>query len=219
VSAFHRQEGFTIAEMLVTRLIMGMIATMLVSGVAAGRRVWERTETGSVVAEQLAGAQALVRQRIEHLFPVTTFETLPPAIDFDGESSSITFVAPPRTLQAPSALRRYKFWLSPKGDLVLSSVSTVSANPKVADENLVLLSGVQALDFAYFGQFEYLSSSVPGWQLQWKNATHVPELVRVHVAFEPGDRRVWPDLLIRPRVTMDSQCVFNPATGTCRGRR
>ena len=211
-----QQLGYTIAEMLVTLLIMGMIGAMMLSGIVAGRRVWERTDTGSVAAEQVAGAQALIRQRFEHVFPVTNFENLPPTSEFDGESSTVTFIAPPRQAQSPSALRNYKIWLSPQGDLVLSSVSTVSANPTRGDENLVLLSGVQALDFAYFGPNP---QGVPGWQLQWAKQQKVPELIRLHVAFEPGDRRVWPDLLVKPRVTIDSQCVFNPATGNCRGRR
>jgi general secretion pathway protein J len=210
--------GYTIAEMLVTLLIMGMIGAMMVSGVSAGRRIWERTDATSEAAEQVAGAQSLLRLRLEHIFPVTEFATFPPMSDFDGESSAVTFTAPPRDVQAPSALRHYKLWLSPQGDLVLSSVSTVSASPTTADENLVLLSGVQAVDLAYFGASAANSHDVRGWKLQWVKEPHAPELIRVHVAFERGDHRVWPDLLVKPRVSVDSDCVFNPVTGYCRGR-
>lgn len=216
----HRRDaGYTIAEMLVALLIVGMISTMIVSGVAEGRRVWERTDANSEAAEQVAGAQSLLRLRLEHTFPVTQFQSFPPVSDFDGESSAVTFTAPPREAQAPSALRRYKLWLSPQGDLVLSSVSTVAANPNTADENLVLLSGVQALDLAYFGASSAPNShDVPGWQLQWVKMQRPPQLVRVHVAFERGDHRAWPDLVVKPRVSVDSDCVFNPVTGHCRGR-
>jgi general secretion pathway protein J len=208
--------GYTIVELLVSLVILGMLGLMMVSGVSAGRRVWERTDALDTAVEEVAGAQMLLRQRIEHVYPVTVFETLPPTSDFDGESSSMTFIAPPRDAQSPSALRRYKIWLSPQGELMLSSVSTVSANPTVADENLVLLVGVQALDLAYFGPD---SKGNPGWSLQWSKQAMVPNLIRVHVAFGRGDSRVWPDLLVKPRVTIDSECVFNPATGHCRGRR
>ena len=215
-----RQAGYTIAEMLVSLLVIGIISVMLLSGVTTGRRVWERTDSMDQASEQVAGAQLLLRQRIEHLFPVTSFETLPPTIDFDGESTSMSFIAPPRDAQKPSALRHYKLWLSPQGDLVLSSVSTVAANTATADENLVLLTGVQALDMAYFGSISLGvgKQAPPGWQLQWKQQPKVPMLVRVHLAFGSGDRRIWPDLLVKPRVTIDSDCVFNPATGRCRGR-
>ncbi|MGD0189606.1 MAG: prepilin-type N-terminal cleavage/methylation domain-containing protein [Rhizomicrobium sp.] len=208
--------GYTIVEMLVSLMILGMLGTMMLSGVSAGRRVWERTDALDSAVEEVAGAQMLLRQRIEHVYPVTVFETLPPTSDFDGESSTVTFVAPPRDAQSPSALRRYKLWLSPQGELVLSSVSTVSAHPTVADENLVLLAGVQALDLAYFGPD---SKGDPGWSLQWSKQPMVPSLIRVHVAFGRGDSRVWPDLLVKPQITIDSDCVFNPATGRCRGRR
>jgi general secretion pathway protein J len=208
--------GYTIAELLVSLVILGMLGMMMVSGVSAGRRVWERTDALDSAVEEVAGAQMLLRQRIEHVYPVTVFETLPPTSDFDGESSSMTFIAPPRVAQSPSALRRYKIWLSPEGELMLSSVSTVSANPTVADENLVLLAGVKALDFAYFGPD---SKGDLGWNLQWSKQAMVPSLIRVHVAFGRSDPRVWPDLLVKPRVTIDSECVFNPATGHCRGRR
>jgi general secretion pathway protein J len=208
--------GYTIVEMLASLLIMGVISTMMISGVTAGRRVWERTDAGNEAAEQVAGAQLLLRQRIEHVYPVTSFEKFPPIIEFDGESSTMTFIAPPRVAQSPSALRHYKLWLSPHGDVTLSSLSTVAINPQgAADENLVLLSRVQALDLAYFGPND---NGVLGWQLQWAKQGQVPSLVRVHVAFESGDRRVWPDLLVKPRVTVDSGCVFNPANGRCRGR-
>jgi general secretion pathway protein J len=211
--------GYTIAEMLVTLLIMGMISVMMLSGVTAGRRVWERMDANSQVEEQVAGAQSLLRQRLEHILPVTVFQTFPPVSDFDGESSAVTFTAPPGDALSPSALRYYKLWLSPQGDLVLSSVSTVAANPTRADENLVLLSGVQALDLAYFGASTAANSNdTPSWKLQWVKEQHAPQLVRVHVAFERGDRRMWPDLLVKPRVTVDSDCVFSPVNGRCRGR-
>jgi len=211
----NREAGYTIAEMLVSLLIFGMISAMMISGVAMGKRVWERTDAGNEAAEQVAGAQLLLRQRLEHVYPVTIFEAMPPTTDFDGESTTMIFTAPPRAAQSPSALRHYKLWLSPQGDVLLSSVSTVASNPIVADENLVLLSGVQAMDIAYFGPD---SGGVPGWQLRWVKQQQLPKLLRVHIAFEPADRRTWPDLLVRPRTTTDSQCVFNPANGRCRGR-
>ena len=227
-----RESGFTIVEMLASLVIMAMIAEMLISGISTGRRVWERTDAATEAAEVVSGAQMLLRQRLQHIYPVTRFDTMPPNVDFDGETTSIFFQAQPRVAQMPSALRRYKLWLSPRGELVLSSASDVAIDPTKPDENLVLLTGVQALDIAYYGPapappgsaftpFEPGKSLTPQpstWQLQWAKRTEPPTLVRVHVAFEQGDRRVWPDLLVKPIVNIDTQCVFNPATGYCRGR-
>jgi hypothetical protein len=44
----------------------------------------------------------------------------------------------------------------------------------------------------------------------------LPELVRIRVGFAPGDRRVWPDLIIRPAVTIDGTCRVNRTARQCR---
>ena len=46
----------------------------------------------------------------------------------------------------------------------------------------------------------------------------LPTAVRVHVEFAGADSRVWPDLVIAPRVTADQGCVYDPVTHHCRGR-
>jgi general secretion pathway protein J len=210
-----REDGYTIAEMLASLVILGFVSALIVSGLMEGRRVWERMNAANEGAETVGGAQLLLRQRIERAYPVTLYDQSPPYSDFTGESNSLVFLAPPRPAQAPSALRRYKLWLSPGGELMLSSVSDLATDATKANENLVLLTGVQALDLAYFGPNP---KGGAGWQLQWKDATEPPQLIRVHVQFEAGDGRLWPDLLVRPITTIDSGCVLNTATGRCRGR-
>jgi hypothetical protein len=55
--------------------------------------------------------------------------------------------------------------------------------------------------------------------LDWEKQAALPQLVRIRVQFEQGDRRAWPELLIKPMVTIDSLCVLNAANGRCRGRQ
>jgi general secretion pathway protein J len=217
----ERSAGYSIVEMLASLVIMGMIGTLMVSGVTTGRRVWERMNTDNANAEDVGGAQLMLRQRIERTFPATRYDTIPPFADLDGEANTFTFLAEPRKVQQPSALRRYKIWLGPNGELMLSSVSDVAADATKADENLVLLRGVGALDLAYYGPLPPVGSAPSAgsdWQLRWQQRGAPPQLVRVHVEFDPGDRRIWPDLLVRPLVTIDTGCVLNSASGKCRGR-
>jgi general secretion pathway protein J len=177
--------------------------------------------TDNANAEDVGGAQLMLRQRIERIFPATRYDTIPPFADLDGEANTFTFLAEPRKKQQPSSLRRYKVWLGPNGELMLSSVSDVAADPTKADENLVLLRGVGALDLAYYGPLPPVGSAPSAgsdWQLRWQQRATPPQLVRVHVEFDPGDRRIWPDLLVRPLVTIDTGCVLNSASGKCRGR-
>jgi general secretion pathway protein J len=212
----ENSDGYAIAEMLASLLIMGMISVLMVSGVVTGQHVWERMDAVAELSESVGGAQMLLRQRIERAFPVTQYNENPPFIDFYGNGSTLVFLAPPRDAQSPQGLRRYRLWLNGQGNLVLSSASDLAIDPNKPDENLTLLKGVQSLDLAYFGATPKGDSI--GWQLGWLNRLVFPRLIRIHVEFRPGDPRQWPDMLIKPLDTIDSGCVVNTATGGCRGR-
>jgi general secretion pathway protein J len=210
-----RTEGYAIAEVLASLIIVGMISTMMISGITTGRRVWEREDASDAAAESVAGAQLMLRERIERLFPATLNDEMPPYADLNGTEDQISFVGEARDSQRPTALKRYRLGLDTNGELVLTAVSDVAADKTAADETLVLLKGVQDFDVAYYGPD---SKGNLDWRLVWNHQQSPPELVRIRVQFEPGDTRVWPDLLINPMVTIDSLCILNAATGGCRGR-
>ncbi len=210
-----KTDGYAIAEMLASLLIMGMISVLMISGVVTGRHVWERMDAMAEASESIGGVQMLLRQRIERAFPVTQYNKNPPYIDFYGDGRNLSFLAPPREAQSPQGLRRYKLWLNGQGELVLSSASDLAIDLDKSDENLILLKGVQSLDLAYFGTSP---KGDIGWQLGWLNRLVYPRLIRIHVEFRPGDPRQWPDMLIKTLDTIDSGCVLNTATGACRGR-
>jgi general secretion pathway protein J len=211
-----RDAGYAIAEMLASLVILALIGAMMISGVTTGRRVWERMDASDAAAEGVAGAQLMLRERIESIFPATRNDTQPPYSDFDGTADQISFLGEPRDSKRPSALERYHLALSADGDLVLTTVSDVSVNQATPDESLVLLHGVQQFDVAYYGP---QPKGSPDWQLAWQQQAPLPQLIRIRVQFEDGDRRVWPELLIKPMVTVDTLCVLNAATGGCRGRQ
>jgi general secretion pathway protein J len=211
-----RTAGYAIAEMLASLVILGMIGTMMISGITTGQRVWERMDASDIAAENVAGAQLLLRERIESAFPATRNDTVPPFADFEGKADSISFLGEARDSERPTALRRYRLALDTDGDLVLSGVSDVALNQAVPSEVLVLLRGVQEFDVAYYGP---QPNGPSAWQLSWDRQAALPQLVRIRLQFEQGDRRAWPELLIKPMVTIDSLCVLNAANGRCRGRQ
>ena len=66
-----------------------------------------------------------------------------------------------------------------------------------AKGDAVLLDGVDSVEMSYFG------APRDGGDADWyDNADFagVPELVRIRVAFPPGDRRYWPELVVAPRL-------------------
>jgi len=212
-----RSAGYALIEMLASLIIIGFASTMMISGLSASRRVWEHIDTANIAGETVAGAQAVLRDRLERAFPATRFDKIPTYADFDGTASTVTFLSSVRDVQAPSVLRRYALTLGANGDLALASISDVAANPQTPSENLALLHGVQGFDIAYYGTIP--PQTAPGWQLQWHQQPFLPKLIRIRVQFPPQDPRVWPDLLIRPEASVDTMCVLVVRTGKCRGRQ
>jgi len=211
-----RAAGYALVEMLAALVIVGLTSAMMISGLGASRRVWDHVDRSNTMGDAIAGAQLLLRERIERVFPATRYDKIPSYADFDGVADKVMFLAPPRDVQAPSALRRYQLSVASNGDLVLSSVSDLAPAQNAPGENLVLLHNVQGLDIAYFGVAP--PDNRLGWRFAWEQRPAPPRLIRIRVQFAPQDPRVWPELLIKPFATVDTMCVLIVNTGKCRGR-
>jgi general secretion pathway protein J len=209
--------GYTLVELLVSLIIIGLTSAMMFSGIVAGRRVWEHGDAANVAGESVSGAQMLLRGRMERIFPATRFDKIPTYADFSGNASSVTFLSPPRDIHAPSGLVRYTLTLAPNGDLVLLTLSDLAIDPKAPGNPLVLLHNVQQIDIGYFGVLP--PDPVAAWHDQWQGRATLPLLIRVRVQFPPDDIRAWPDLLVKPYAMVDSMCVLTVMTGKCRGRQ
>ena len=211
-----RADGFALAELLVTLVVLGMIGALIVGGVATGRRVWEHGDAVAAAGEQVVAAENLLRARLERAYPATRYDASAPYSDFDGVAKSVAFLAPDGDAHRPSALRRYTLALNVAGDLVLTSVSDVADpdNPRPVD--IVLLRRVETIDLAYFGAAP--PDNVPRWRLDWRRQSRLPDAVRLRVQFAQGDRRWWPDLIVHPFATVDLLCTLDLASHRCRGR-
>jgi general secretion pathway protein J len=207
--------GFALVQLLTSLVILGMLSLLLVQGVFVGRRVWEHVDSNAASAQSLASAQNVLRDRLERAFPLTDYQSAPPYVDFDGDETAMDFLATPPDSGRPAALRHYVLKVTAGGDLLLSSVSDLATN-NAPSLDQTLLRNVQQLDLAYFGPL--VSDPVNRWRTNWNQQSGLPKLIRVRVSFPIGDPRQWPDLIIAPAATIDSECVLDPATHRCRGR-
>jgi general secretion pathway protein J len=213
----HRPDaGFSLIEALASLVVVGMIGLMLVEGVSTGHRVWERMDWREAHGEALEAAQTILRDRIEQTFPSTRYDKAPPYIDFKGKAEQMAFLANPPVSERPAAIRRYTLALDAGANMVLSSISDVPPPDQAPVTRQILLSGVRELDLAYFGANQF--DPIRRWRPIWDDEPSLPEAVRVRLTFEPGDERRWPDLIIRPRTTIDAACMLNPITHHCKGR-
>jgi general secretion pathway protein J len=194
---FGRQSGFTLLELLVALVVLGLLVVGLTQGVRAGLTMWgAQTRRVGETGELDAGARVL-RMLLGGI-------SAPPAgivgrgtagtSKLEGSSDSLAFVG-----DLPNGLgttRRANIKLELVQErLVLGwtphrhELTTAPAPEPIETE---LIRGVERLDFAYWGS---PSANQPaGWQTQW-DSNNVPELIRIRLGFVKGDRRRWPDLI------------------------
>ncbi|HEY1709340.1 MAG TPA: hypothetical protein VGG10_13820 [Rhizomicrobium sp.] len=211
----NREGGYTLFELMATLLILSSVFMLLITGIHTTRRVWEHTDDTSNRIDGIVTAENLLRSRLEHAFPQTKFDSVKPYADFKGSADGIEFLSSPGDDEALPGLHRYELTVSPQGNLVLLSASDL-ANANILKRQQVLLHNVESASVEYYGPSA--SGGAANWQDHWVTRDTLPELIRIHVQFAPGDPRVWPDLIIHPVTTQDTLCVLDPNSGRCRGR-
>lgn len=210
------QNGFTLIEMLVTLVILGMLAGLILSGLGMGGAQLRRMRSESVATDEVLVAQARLRNTIERLLPENA---APGIVDVRGTDHDFAFFAPPQRAEAPDAVRRYRLLLSATGDLALYQASSLDRRIDLNSPDLVgwrpieLLRNVAQINLAYYGPEHDGIGNV--WQPSWITRAQPPQLVRVHVEFAAGDSRRWPDLIVRTLASAEAACAINPRTGRC----
>lgn len=215
------EEGFTLLELLIAMTLLGLLMALLFGGLRFGARAWEHSEAHTTGMDDVRLAQAFIRSEIEQAYPLLVLtDPIHPHMDFEGGTEALVFLAPAPTSIAAAGRARIDLRVVDRGS---RSMLVVRARPELAwddDRDAIheesLLAGVRSLRFSYFG------SDSPGasrqWQERWTNRFRLPELIRVAVEFGPGDTRVWPTLVVAPRIAVDVNCLYDPLTKGCRGR-
>lgn len=215
------ERGFTLVEMLVSLALLGLLGALLLAGVRMVGTVVAR-ERGEVVArDDIVAAQRLLRHRIERQRAVIAANSAVPIVDARGTRADYLFIAPSLEAIGPAPLQRFRITRSAAGDLMLYAADTrnfrvdASGTDMAGWRPMVLLHGVADLAISYFGAAG--GEGGARWQERWVDQPQPPTLVRISVAFPPGDRRRWPDLLVAPRATVNSACRIDALTGRCGG--
>jgi len=206
--------GFTLLELLVAMAVLSLLALVMMGGLKFSARVWERTQATSDETDAVSSAQAFIRHQLAAAYPQwqdTGSER--PHILFDGAPQILSFLAPPPAQFGPGTNLRYTLQRSKAGDL---EVVWQSQQPDAEPKATRLLSNIASVTFDYFGPA--FGGNLLKWWDSWSNRARPPDLVRIRIAFPPGDRRVWPQLIVHPDITVDVRCIYEPLTRTCRGR-
>lgn len=214
------QAGFSLVEMLVTLAVTGFLAVLLLAGMASASRLFGRTAAGPPDVGQIVDAHRRLRVVIAGLRPVMRLDGIEPSVNAQGDEAGFGFIAPPMDNAQPDALWRYRFQLTADGRLMLYHLPSLDQRPDIGDlgasgwQAVPLLENVATLRVSYYGADP---AGVGGrrWQTRWNRRPQPPDLVRVTLHFRQGDRRQWPDLVVRPAATVNTACRIDALTGRC----
>lgn len=211
----HNQAGFTLVEVLVAITLLSLLSIALTAGLRLGIDAWTRGSAHSDELGRTLAIQGLLRELLEQAYPY--FVSVDPThgyIDFDGSGSSLVLLALTPASIGVTGRSRFKLSVNKRqefADLIVSSQPELAvADATSSIPQKTLLAGAAAIEFRYFGG--------GGWNDRWTAQPALPQLIGIHVDFPRGDARVWPDLVVAPRITADVGCVYDPLTKLCRGR-
>jgi general secretion pathway protein J len=201
-STKNRQSGFTLLEVLVVLVVLGLLVLGLTQGVRAGIALWS-AQTGRLSeTSELDAAARILRTVLTGITVSPSGVGNPGATgnrEIEGQADSLALIG-----DLPDGLgasRRAEIRIEMRqGNLVLRwtprrhELSTAAPPDPIETE---LIRGVERLNLAYWGAPS--PGQVSGWQTQW-DGPGAPELVRLRLGFAKGDRRRWPDLIAAPRL-------------------
>ena len=162
----------------------------------------------AAAADEIQLVQDMLRRQIAVAQPAAALGTtaVAPAISgFAGDRDSLAFVAAMPLRTGAAGLYRFELgeaadgagrqlrigWMVFRLDQAVRSVSS-------SMQHDVLLSQIGTVRFGYFGHGA--AGQAPQWLDAWDPSWGLPQLVRVSLDFPAGDPRIWPDLVVAPRL-------------------
>ncbi|MCK1383297.1 prepilin-type N-terminal cleavage/methylation domain-containing protein [Bradyrhizobium sp. 21] len=209
------EAGFTLVEMLVGLVLTSLLAVMLLGAIRSGLTIRERTALRATAFDKVVAVQDFLRNSLTLAYPRLIGEANGTGrLEFEGTPTSVRFVAP--AMQSGGRGGRSNFTIamsksSPPAFVVDIDDPRAGANGRKD----MLLTNVANVSFSYLPK---VVSGEARWADHWDPGATLPAAIRVNVQFPPGDQRVWPELLIVPRIDVDVGCVLDDLTKRCRGR-
>jgi general secretion pathway protein J len=213
--------GFTLVELLIALTLIGLLTTLIFSGLRLAAQAWSRVDDRAGNAADLWAVADVLRQAISAADPAyASADPSDRSIAFEGEADSLLLSAPlPRAIGAgvPAQLR---FSVDAAGDrppaLVMAwrlDLPAASGDGPLPANRLILLDHVRAIRFAYFGPGP--SGGAPFWQREWTSRSRLPGLVRIEIERDRPGLPDWPPFTVEPMAAANSACRYDAVTLGC----
>jgi general secretion pathway protein J len=172
------EEGFTLLELLISIVMLGIIVVILVGALRLGFRSVDSGEKKMESLERMRVSLSVIDSQIQSQFPLTYQEEEAEKYYFTGERDSLQFST------------NYSIWGGKKGNVVVSySVSEEEGKSILyASEHIVgieesketkLLDAFDDIYFEYF--YKGPTDEIGNWVEEWTDTTQIPAKIKIHL--------------------------------------
>ena len=182
--------GFTLLELLVGIALLGLIATLLLSGVQLGTASRDRVAQMAAELEDLRLIETFLRPRLQEALPYqVAARGDQPRIAFTGNANSVRFLVSSLFRDDERGIRDVRIAFERAGDS--GRLTAYDAAWTVADDFAIattvipsgdahlLVDGLDTATFSYFGASPVHAQ--PRWHQEWSASAALPQLVRLEL--------------------------------------
>lgn len=216
--------GFTLIEVIVAMMLLGIMMLLLYSGLNFSLRSWNAGDANGRRVADTRVADNFLRREVTELFPMRWKDGNSLRYAFDGKQHTFRFVSSRRAGVSAAGLSLVGLDVEPGKeprtfDLVMRRAQ-VSGDvndfaPLDEAEPTVLVPDVDGVDFSYFGALNDFTD--PEWVEDWKYDARMPLLVQMTVHTTRADPP--PPMVMPLMVAVEAGCFENVFQRDCRPRR
>ena len=191
--------GFTLVEALVALTLFALLSVFVFGGLRFGNRAVALGTSAIERTSGLALAEGFLRQQLAAAQPLPMGGTdAQPIISFTGAPDRVEFVTLPPAYLAQGGFHWLRLAVEDQRLVVRWEpvrAATADSGPAPSGGS-VLLDGVREITLSYFGA--RADERAADWHDRWEDATALPSLIRLRIAFADG--RQAPDLTVATRL-------------------
>lgn len=209
------QSGLTLVELLVALTLLGLISLLLFGGLRFGARAWDAGGAQLAALGEVEAVQTLLHRQLAQItLPRQRRAEDERAPMFGGSAGALRYVAPLPARGGIGGLYVFDLAMGEDGaGLMLRwrvhrpDVALAERTGELAGERM-LLADLAGVTFGFFGRQK--PEDPLAWYDEWDGAAGLPLLIRVEAAFDEGDRRRWPELIVAPMFGRGATVIAGP---------